>query len=309
MFSTLARNGNWYKGNLHTHSTMSDGELTPEELKDLYKKNGYSFLAITDHNVYGKRLDLNEEDFLIIPGTEIDCWFGFDKPVDHVVGIGHPDKNTLKDGERIEGIKETCAQTLVNFLKDHGNEAIYAHPFWSYKSLDDLLALEGHIGMEIINYSCEQEWKAGNSEFYYEHVWNKTHSLWCFGSDDAHGHVPDFCGGYIRVKCASLSYDDLFDAIKKGSFTASHARYGEEAPVIYDFIVEDGVAKVWCSPCCQVQLNVSRHKYHPTFAENGEPVTYAEYKLPENAQSVKAICIDEKRNVTWSQPIFLGETK
>ena len=38
-----------YKANLHCHSTLSDGHLTPEQLKKLYKDNGYSILSITDH--------------------------------------------------------------------------------------------------------------------------------------------------------------------------------------------------------------------------------------------------------------------
>ena len=29
--------GNWYKANLHCHSTESDGQLTPAEIKELYK--------------------------------------------------------------------------------------------------------------------------------------------------------------------------------------------------------------------------------------------------------------------------------
>lgn len=44
--------GQWYKGNLHCHTTVSDGSLTPEEVVTLYKSNGYSFLAISDHNIY-----------------------------------------------------------------------------------------------------------------------------------------------------------------------------------------------------------------------------------------------------------------
>ncbi len=302
---TLQRNGIFYKGNLHTHSTISDGELAPEQLKELYKKNGYSFLAITDHNKYGVFSNLNDDDFLMIPGIEIDCWFGHDKPVDHVVGIGHPDRNTFKHGEAVVGLKKTSAQVLVDHLVSHGNEAIYAHPFWSYTPLEELVSLKGHLGIEIINYSCQQEWHAGNSEYYYEHAWNSGENVWCFGSDDAHGHVPDFCGGYITVKCEELSYDAIFDALKTGSFTASHARYGEAAPTIFDFIVEDGIAKLWCSECDEVCINVNRNRYKPAFAQNGNKVTYAEYKLPDGARSVKAICIDEKRNTTWSQPILL----
>ena len=51
---TLYREGNCYKGNLHIHTTLSDGEKTPEEIKDVYKNNGYSFVAITDHNTLPK---------------------------------------------------------------------------------------------------------------------------------------------------------------------------------------------------------------------------------------------------------------
>lgn len=40
----------WYKGNLHTHSLWSDGDDYPEMIADWYKRNGYHFLAISDHN-------------------------------------------------------------------------------------------------------------------------------------------------------------------------------------------------------------------------------------------------------------------
>ena len=38
-----------YKANLHSHSTLSDGCLTPEEMAAAYREQGYSILAITDH--------------------------------------------------------------------------------------------------------------------------------------------------------------------------------------------------------------------------------------------------------------------
>lgn len=41
----------WYKGNLHTHSLWSDGDDYPEMIADWYKRQGYHFLAISDHNV------------------------------------------------------------------------------------------------------------------------------------------------------------------------------------------------------------------------------------------------------------------
>ena len=46
----------WFKGNLHTHSLWSDGDDYPEMIVDWYVRQGYQFLAISDHNVLGQNL-------------------------------------------------------------------------------------------------------------------------------------------------------------------------------------------------------------------------------------------------------------
>jgi hypothetical protein len=46
-----ARTASWWKGNLHTHSLWSDGDDFPEMAIDGYKRAGYDFLALSDHNV------------------------------------------------------------------------------------------------------------------------------------------------------------------------------------------------------------------------------------------------------------------
>jgi DNA polymerase (family 10) len=38
------------KGDLHVHSNLSDGDYTIEELADIYKDRGYSYIASTDHS-------------------------------------------------------------------------------------------------------------------------------------------------------------------------------------------------------------------------------------------------------------------
>lgn len=61
----------WYKGNLHCHTTESDGCLTPAEVVKLYQENGYHFLCISDHEKYADYTDqLNQKDFIMIPGAE-----------------------------------------------------------------------------------------------------------------------------------------------------------------------------------------------------------------------------------------------
>lgn len=39
-----------HRANLHTHSTESDGNLNPADVIDFYRNNGYTVLALTDHN-------------------------------------------------------------------------------------------------------------------------------------------------------------------------------------------------------------------------------------------------------------------
>ena len=38
----------WFKGNLHMHTTESDGALTPAEAAALYTENGYDFACSED---------------------------------------------------------------------------------------------------------------------------------------------------------------------------------------------------------------------------------------------------------------------
>ncbi len=40
----------WFKGNLHTHTTKSDGDETPEKVCEWFEKHEYDFLVLSDHN-------------------------------------------------------------------------------------------------------------------------------------------------------------------------------------------------------------------------------------------------------------------
>ena len=43
MKKMFSETGRWFMGNLHSHTTNSDGKLKPEEAVALYKKYGYHF--------------------------------------------------------------------------------------------------------------------------------------------------------------------------------------------------------------------------------------------------------------------------
>ena len=70
MIKYISKDMPQYKANLHCHSVLSDGSLTPEQLKAAYKEHGYSVLAITDHEYPYDHSAMTEDDFIMLTGYE-----------------------------------------------------------------------------------------------------------------------------------------------------------------------------------------------------------------------------------------------
>lgn len=65
--------GNWYKGNLHLHTTDSDGFLSDEDVIKRYAEEGYDFISITDHwKVYQQNGCRSNSPLLVLEGIELD---------------------------------------------------------------------------------------------------------------------------------------------------------------------------------------------------------------------------------------------
>jgi PHP domain len=64
------------KGCLHTHTTCSDGKMTPQEVADAYRDRGYDFIAFTDHDYLIKPRSYEiyravRSDLIIFVGIEL----------------------------------------------------------------------------------------------------------------------------------------------------------------------------------------------------------------------------------------------
>ena len=58
--------GKWYKGNLHAHTVYSDGKLTPEQVIQMYKQHGYSFMCLSEHDFFTDwSNEYNSEKFIL----------------------------------------------------------------------------------------------------------------------------------------------------------------------------------------------------------------------------------------------------
>ncbi len=168
---------------------------------------GVFLSAITDHWVYGVHEELNREDFLIFPGTELDLELP-ERKDHHLVSIGLPETNRIPYYYRFErertGNTLCTPQRIIEYMAQRGNVTIYAHPYWSKVDSTDIKNLHGLLGMEIYNHVAEFEDSNGNSETYYDHFLYVRNRTYCFAADDTHELGPYSMGGFIMAKARGL---------------------------------------------------------------------------------------------------------
>ncbi|MEM3388561.1 MAG: CehA/McbA family metallohydrolase [Thermoproteota archaeon] len=204
--------GFWMKGNLHAHTTNSDGVLSPESVVDYYSSYGYDFLALTDH---GKLTRISSEKLLLIPGVELVSGRSFLGGDYHVVAINVEDEETLQKHAK------DSVQTLLDYLKENGF-AIIAHPYWSKLTAQDLFNITNYLGIEIYNTGCDVEVAKGFSTIHWDDLLTNRINVYGFAVDDAHWYSNlDAPGGWISVKVRERSMSELLESIRRGFFYAS----------------------------------------------------------------------------------------
>ncbi|RLE79439.1 MAG: hypothetical protein DRJ52_08405 [Thermoprotei archaeon] len=288
----FSEKGQWFKGNLHTHSTYSDGLLTPKQLAYLYRNNGYSFLAITDHNKVADVRKLSTEDFLVLPGIEVDTGKGVLGSKYHIVGV---------DIE--EEIKAESAQEAIDKIVELGGVAIVAHPYWSSLTLNDLLKLEKYLGIEVFNTTCEVDVLRGYSVVHWDMLLTAGRRVYGFAVDDAHWsfrqYKPvDACKAWIMVKAEELSREAIIKSIKKGLF------YSSTGPVIKNLEIKNGKVVVECSPVKVIAFVVDHARGCVYFSQKND-LTRAEYRIRGNEIYIRIECKDSEGNTAWTNPIFI----
>lgn len=168
----LPPTGRFYKANLHCHTTISDGHLTPEEVKDLYKRHGYSVVAFTDHDILIPHPELRDEDFLPLNSYEMEvneptsapfsqtktchmclialepdnvkqvCWhkdrYLFGNAPKYVGRSAHDDGENYDRVYSHEGVSD-----MMKRARENGFFVTYNHPRWSLENYSDYIGYEG----------------------------------------------------------------------------------------------------------------------------------------------------------------------
>jgi len=303
--------GQWFKGNLHTHSTNSDGQLTPEEVVHWYRSRGYNFLALTEHRVPSEARSV-AEDFLLISGIEMD---GIDpaKGIFHLVGLGFEGEPDLSvyDGnpDWLDTILDM--QETIDSLRSAGAIVFLAHPYWSGEMSKDLLEVEGCIGLEVWNGACEVWDCKGLSAVHWDDLLAAGRRLWGLGADDCHWWPGrDDAGlGWVWVKAAELTQESILQALQRGHF------YASSGPEIHDLRLEGDEITVRCSPVVAIDFVGIGPLCRRIVAPPGETITEATYKFGERyagresfLRYIRVACQDAQCRWAWSNPIYFDNT-
>lgn len=135
------------KGNLHTHSLLSDGDAPPAEVYAFYRDHGYAFLVLTDHNSRtdpDAYRDVARPGFVMIPGEEVTT-LGAGKPV-HVNAIC---SRATIGGQAFDTTREALAWAVAH-VKEQDAIALVNHPNFDWAlTEDDLPAAHGADLIEI----------------------------------------------------------------------------------------------------------------------------------------------------------------
>lgn len=294
-------NGNWYKGNLHCHSTVSDGVLTPEQVVELYYKNGWNFLALTEHSIYTDWKEFDREDFIIIPGVEISIDEKERPRCYHLVALSDGSREILHKelltGKAWNG--PNSVQETIDTLTRRGLYIILCHPIWSRTEFEDFKDFEGYFGIEIYNHGCEMENHTGFSTVYWDSLLRRGRKIWGLATDDAHHRIKDHLGGWVMVKAESLTKPNIISALLEGRF------YSSTGPFIYNFGIEDGEVFIECSEVKAIHFVTYESLGQSFYANDGDLLTSARFKLKGKELYVRVECIDRDGRVAWTNPIFL----
>jgi len=198
----------WAKGNLHTHTTISDGVYDPQKAIQKYASMGYKFLMISDHDIVGQVEKLEPYGMVLIPGNEITM----DGP--HILHV-----NAQK---KIEPYPDR--QQVLNKIAENGGFAIISHPNWeedfNHCSQEFLNTWKYYTGIEIYNGVVRR--LPGNpcATDRWDRLLSQGKLVWGYADDDAHWEET-YGVAWNVVQIETLTKENVLNALRKGNFYAS----------------------------------------------------------------------------------------
>lgn len=327
----LPKDGNFYKANLHVHSTYSDGRWLPKEIKKAYMERGYSIVAFTDHNILIPHHDLTDEDFLALTGVEIDidegaptwtfdpcmhfcaialdpetdiqpCWHRSDYQNQNVVYHKHEVKFDDSLPDYVRECTVECANDMMKTYMDKGFFVTYNHPSWNLETYPTYMQYKHMHAMEICNWGSRNNGYDEINSKEYDDMLRGCKKIFCIAADDAHmrGTVDAF-GGFTMIKSPDLGYKSVTDALVVGNF------YASEGPLINDLWYEDGYVHITFAPAREAFVTKATRNVSRVKAPEGELITEASFPVEDDDIYFRITIEADDGKRAWTNAYFLDE--
>ncbi len=297
----------WFKGNTHTHTTESDGDTAPAEVAQWYKRHGYQFLVLSDHNVFTDPrtiASLMDSSFLLIPGEEVTT--SFQRKAVHInaLAVTRVIPPIRDDSTLLGTIQRTVDAIRAERAVPHIN-----HPnfLWSIDSAT-LFRVRNDRLFEIFNGHPTVHNVGGGEWPGLEEVWDGLLSggkrIYGIAVDDAHHFQGEFAPdranpgrGWLSVRTTSLDARALVTALDSGDF------YASSGVTLSELTVSETAMQLRIAP-------KGDFKYTTTFIGQDGKVLAVDrtltprYVLRGNETYVRAKVTDSGGAAAWVQPVF-----
>ena len=289
--------GRFYRGNLHTHSTRSDGRLEPDAVVAAYRARGYDFLVLSEHFLPEYDYPVidtrpwRDGGFTTIHGAELHAPALENGSPWHILAVGLPlDFAPTEPGETGSELAARAAAA--------GAFVGLAHPHWYGLTLEDALSVEAAHAVEIYNTGCEVEVDRGHGWHLADTLLARGRRPLAYAADDAHFlGLPDAFGGWVQVRAERLDPDSLLAALKAGHF------YSSQGPELRDVRVDGNRLHVACSPASAV---IATGPGHTNSARYGEAIESCTLSLePFGGRYCRLTVLDRDGKRAWTNPIWL----
>lgn len=301
----FARPGRFFRGNLHTHSTNSDGALEPGEVCRRYSEAGYDFLCMSDHFIgrYGYPITDTRAHrtnrFTTILGAEVHTGRMKNGEIWHILAVGLPEgfapphQPDFRGGDKGEGPAE-----LARRCAEAGAFVALAHPEWNGLTPEDARPIEAAHAVEIYNHGCHVECDRGFGIALWDTLLSEGWRLTACATDDAHFKGPDHFGGWVMVKAEANEPEVLLAALREGAF------YASTGPELHDVRIEGEHIVVECSPAEHV---IAAGANSASKVVHGHGLTRAELPVERFHEGgwVRLAVHDAAGKRAWSNPIWL----
>ncbi len=297
----FGRTLNGYKTNLHSHSKVSDGYYTPQELIKIYADAGYDAFAFADHDKANLVSTYDGHGMTLLSGIEMHP-MGPRNIIWHILAIGVPEDFTFDD---YSVNPAATGQDAVDAALAHGAAVFCAHPYWCGLTMQEVASLKGILGIEVYNTCCRRTGR-GYSMQTWDELLDAGFRYNAIAVDDVHSNIHLFMG-YTVIIAEDNKPESLISALKNGSF------YASQGPEFKSITVENNVLKAEFSPVTTA-IAMLRPYLGRCFATpnamgpgaDANEVTSLELDLSQYKDNfVRIQLCDKYGRMAWSNPVFI----